>query len=91
MINIILVNANNKVSLLYDFNCVNLFRLMKTVSTRILSRYKLSTKPDLIPHANSANIDIVKNLNEFFKLDPKSAALLAQCCPIALFDFILMG
>lgn len=62
MVDIILMDANDEMSLLFDLNSVNLFRLIELVSAWVFRRNVLPSKSNLVPRPNSAHINIVKDL-----------------------------
>jgi hypothetical protein len=78
MIYIVLMNANNLMRLLFDFNRVNISRLLKLVSAWIRSCDEEPSESDLVPETHSAHINVVEHLDKVFKADPESAALLVQ-------------
>jgi hypothetical protein len=64
--------------LLFDFNRVNISRLLKLVSAWIRSCDEEPSESDLVPETHSAHINVVEHLNKVFKEDPESAAFLVQ-------------
>lgn len=78
MIYIVLMNANNEMHLIFEFNRINITRLLKFVFAWVRSCDEEPTEPDLVPETHSAHVNVVEYLDKVFKADPKSAALLVQ-------------
>ena len=84
------MNANNKMRFLFDFNGINVSRLLKLVSTRVWSCDEEPTEPDLVPETHSTHVYVVEYLDKVFKADPESTALLVQWLMVSLLDIFFL-
>lgn len=78
MIYIVLMNANNEMRFLFDFNGIKISRLLKLVSAKVLCCDEEPTESDLVPETHSAHVNVVEHLDKVFKADPETTAFQVQ-------------